>query len=341
MYLNCRSVKQKIAISQHRSDNRKTDEFVRFLNKLEGEGDTLIIRRIDLNQTSTEFTPNFKWQTLELSVEEIETMFAQNILNNQRLFESALPNATLNISHILPSWPLEGGDAYLFNVIANAKNISSLLMHPFLLESMQQNQIDALPDLENIVFLSIDSYDVTDDTFRTFPVLEIFLKKLTKLKSLEINAGLLKHMSTGTVQPYQRHLTSFHTWLCDAEFFSDKIAEFLQRIVLPKIESVEISGFTPSAFLSDGFVHIMKSFKSNNPSLKKLKISPNYDHYDQLVDMKLRKILLVLFAAMPNVQIFEVECNDGDGYYGGTRAEIYEKFLGSEEVACATLNMMR
>lgn len=57
--------------------------------------------------------------------------------------------------------------------------------------------------------------------------------------------------------------------------------------------------------------------------------------------MKLRKILLVLFAAMPNVQIFEVECNDGDGYYGGTRAEIYEKFLGSEEVACATLNMMR
>lgn len=335
-HLECRSVRNEINISLAALVNENSDEIVSFLNKVEGEVGYLKIKEIDLDKTAVEFVPKFKWRTLYIVASNSDTMFAQAMPNKQKLYDSAFPNAKMILD-----W-FNKGNLQVFNVIANTTNVTSLLMNTDLFVGIiTQDQADALPNIEHIEHLSIQTQGKPTTSLDLSLYLEPFLNKLTQLNSLAMDAALLKSLSTERFQPYHLNLKSLHLWTHITDLFIDEVtSEFLQQFVLPKVETLEITDLLLDVMLSDEFDQILTTFGQNNPSLKKLTITPYYHPDFVLSDAELQKILLYAFAAMPSVHVFEVEYGDLK-LYRGTRKEINEKYFGSDMATCATLKILR
>lgn len=144
------------------------------------------------------------------------------------------------------------GNLHVFTAIANAKNVNSLFMNSDLFDGMlTQDQADALADIDHVESLTIESEAQYTTRSDLSPYLEPILNKLTKLNLLEMDTILLKHLSMERFQPYQLNLKSLHlfTFTTDdydddtEEFFFEVVSEFLQQLVLPKIETLEIDEF--------------------------------------------------------------------------------------------------
>lgn len=116
---------------------------------------------------------------------------------------------------------------------------------------LTQDQADALADIDHVESLTIESEAQYTTRSDLSPYLEPILNKLTKLNLLEMDTILLKHLSMERFQPYQLNLKSLHlfTFTTDdydddtEEFFFEVVSEFLQQLVLPKIETLEIDEF--------------------------------------------------------------------------------------------------
>lgn len=335
-HLNCRTVTDELLVANsHRNPQRVNyDDFVRFFNEIEGEiGNlTLSADEIDLNKSSVVLAPKFKWKNLSFSARQVETIFNLPMSNMMKLCLASSPNATDMELRFNQGHPV------VYDIIASAKSVNTLIVN---YESLLRTQLPfyLLPNLDHIETLDLHSYD-SNSSFggaisRPFGS---FMRKLTNLKTLKMDAIMARHFLIDGVHPLLRELKSMELdlherdWLTQGNTFLQRqnyesaAIENLLQLELPKLDTLLITSEKDSAMCRE-YTQLLAAMNANKPSVRKVKIEINESAVD---NMTIKAILLNAYKTMSNVQVFEVE-DWSHNTLKGTRAEIYQKYFVSIE----------
>lgn len=337
-HFNCRRVKRDLeferAISDRYGLNGNTDEIVRFLNKIEGDVGKLKLREVDVDKTSVELDPKFKWMELDLFAETINTMFNDTMPNKEKLYAAASPNATTL------TFRFDRGHQRLYDVIASTKSVNKLFIGDgmFTKTHLPYDDLETLDHIKELIFTSGIEAPQDQESSSNF---QTFMNKFTGLKLLRMNSIVARNLNiSDEVQPYQRNLKSIELYLPDGilnQMTIEATTENLKKLILPEMERLVIMG-NKRHLLHVRFAELMSAISENSPRLQKMLIKldlplPTED--------ELYRIMLIVYAAMRNVSVFEIEWDYPQRLFRRTRAEIIMQFFGNDEAICRTFALMQ
>lgn len=199
----CKKVSKNLTFKLSDSQNTQSgvDEIVRFLNGIDGEIGTLELREVDLDKTSVELDTKFKWKSLDLTSKSVDTMFSDTMINKEKLYTAASPNAsTLQFC-------FDRGHQRLSSLIASNTMVNKLVINHELFAKTQPSY-ESLPNSNNISHLTITPIDKPSQDLILSPPSPLclpFLNKFDRLNSLKMCSTAFLHFSSD-VQNQRFHL---------------------------------------------------------------------------------------------------------------------------------------
>lgn len=337
-HFDCRRVKKEICFERVISDrhgyNDSTDEIVRFLNKIEGEVGKLKLQEIDVDSTSVELQPKFKWMSLGLFAESVNTMFSDTMPNKEKLYAAASPDATTL------DFCFDRGHQRLYDLIAGTKSVNKLCIGDGMFTKIQlsyddQETLEHINDINELIFTPGIAASQDQESSSHF---QPFMNKFTGLKFLRMNAVVARNFhSSIEVQPYQRNLKTIQLFLPKRFLTLTTTVDNLKKLVLPEMEKLIVTGYKKDLMHVE-YAEFMSALSENSPKLQRIQIKLTEPMATQ---DEMHRILLNIYAATKNVSVFEIKWDVPERLFKITRAEIIMQFYGSDEAFRRTFALMQ
>lgn len=336
-FLDCRRVTQELVLTgEDLKRDKSEDEIVRFLNKIEGNVGKLEVEEIDLDQSCVTLRPKFKWHSLKLKADKVETMFNSKMENKQRLYDSSSEVAS-RLQFIFAC-----GHRAIYDIIAKTKLVRILTIseNMFMDVPMPYESLPNLDHIKELIIIDLSSVFMAADHDEFSPYFEQFMNKLVNLESLQMNPIFARHFSndSGIIRSFLRKLKtlelkfSYGFFTEDDDYIhtythpQDIAVERLSHFNWPEVQTL-IMHVHKSVFASlRRFTQIASMLSQNSPELREVKLNVS----DIISKHELQKIALSVFVAMPNVAQFEFrsEHTRSTLEYRATRDEILAKYFG-------------
>lgn len=346
-FLDCRKVTKELALTGEdfkRDDSE--DEIVRFLNRVEGEVGKLGVEEIDIDRSREMLRPKFKWHSLKLKANRVEKMFNSQTNNKQKLYDSS--------SAVAGSLQFEFrcGHRAVYDIIAKTKSVHKLTIsdNMFVDVPLPYESLPNLDHIEELIIIEPSSLYMAADHDEFSPYFEQFMNKLVNLKSLQIDPIFARHFSNdfGIIRPFLRELKSLELKFSYGFFTNEHYRSHPHVIAIEKLSQIEwpevqklIMNVHKSELASLRFTQTASVLGQNSPKLREVKL----DVSDIISEHELQKIVLSVFAAMPNVAQFEFksEYSNSIRVYRARRHEILAKYFGEsadDEKVCRSIAVL-
>lgn len=338
--LSCKKVSENLTfkLSDSQITQSVVDEIVRFLNAIDGEIGALEFREVDLDKTSVELDPKFKWKSLDLTSESVDTMFSGTMINKEKLYTAASPNATTL------QFCFDNGHQRLYRLIA-CNTVNKLVINQELFAKTQPSY-ETLPNRNTITHLTITPVDKPSQDLMLSPPSPLcwpFLNKFNRLKSLKMCSTAFLHFSSEEEEDQRFHLHISSLDLSIPHGYLARTSIDIGHLTHIKIVIDGILMITGAAqdLLHVNFAEFLSSVNRISPSLRKIRIKL-FPLHQVMTEEDMHRILLNTYAATSSVVlVFEIEWSFPRRLLRITRETIMAQFYGNDDAIRSTFALMQ